>query len=73
MLSDFIKTYFQEPFSRRRIAKGERFLEDGCPIQNSKKASQAFETVGAIKFSILSRSPEFNPIEEIILSKKYEL
>ena len=42
-------------------------------MQNSKKASQAFETVGAIKFSILPRSPDFNPIEEIILSKKYEL
>ena len=26
MLSDFIKTHFQEPFSQRRIAKDERFL-----------------------------------------------
>ena len=65
MFPDFIKTHFQETFSRWRIPKGKRFLQDGCPVQNSKKAKQAFDTVGAIKFSIPSRSPDFNPIENI--------
>ena len=37
MFSDFIKTYFQETFSRRKIPKGKNFLEDGCPVQNSKR------------------------------------
>ena len=37
MFSDFIKTHFQEAFSRCWIPKGKKFLQDGCPVQNSKK------------------------------------
>ena len=51
MFSDLIKTHIQENFSRRRIPKDKRFLQDGCPVQNSKKARQALDTVGAIEFS----------------------
>ena len=40
-----LETHFQETFSRRRIAKGKRFIQDGCPVQNSKKARQALDTV----------------------------
>ena len=73
MFSDFIKTHFQETFSRCRIPKGKRFLQDGCPVQNSKKARQALDTVGAIKFNIPPRSPDFNPIENIFNFVKSEL
>ena len=72
-ISDFIKTYFQETFSRCNIPKGERFLQDGYPVQNSKKARQALDTVGAIKFSIPPRSPDFNPIEDVFNFVKSEL
>ena len=51
MFSDLIKTHIQDNFSRCRIPKDKRFLQDGCPVQNSKKARQALDTVGAIKFS----------------------
>ena len=73
MFRDFIKTHFQETFSRCRIPKGKRFLRDGCPVQNSKKARQALDTVGAIKFSIPPRSTDFNPIENICNFVKSEL
>ena len=53
------KTHFQETFSRCRFPKGKRFLQDGCPVQNSKKARQALDTVGAIKFSITPREKYF--------------
>ena len=43
------------------------------PVQNSKKARQALDTVGAIKFSIPSRSPDFNPVENIFNYVKSEL
>ena len=66
MFSDFTQTLFQETFSRPRIPNGKRFLQDGCPAQNRKKARQALDTAGAIKFSITPRSPDFNPIENIL-------
>ena len=55
MLSDFIKRHFQETFSRCRISKVKRFLQDRCPVQNSKKAGQPLDTVGAIRLSIHPR------------------
>ena len=63
----------QKSFSRWRIPKGKRFLQDGCPVQNSKKTRQALDTVGAIKFSIPPRSQDFNPIKSIFNFIKREL
>ena len=70
---NFIKTHFQETFVRSRIPKGKEFLQNGCPVQNSKKAMQALDTVAAIKFRILPCSPEFNPIENVFNLVKSEL
>ena len=70
MFLDFIKAHFQGTFSRCRIPKGKNFLQDG---KNSKKASHALDTVGAIKFSIPPRSPDFNHIESIFNYVKSEL
>ena len=41
--------------------------------KKQQKARQALDTVGAIKFSIPSRSPDFNPIENIFNYAKSEL
>ena len=71
MFSDFIKTPFQETFSRWRIPKGKRFLQDGCP--NSEKARQALDTVGTIKLSIPPSSPDFNRIENVFNFVKTDL
>ena len=51
----------------------QRFLQDRYALQNSKKARQALETVGAIKLSILPRSPDFNLIENVFNFVKSEL
>ena len=72
MFSDFIKAHFQETFTRCRILKGKRFLQDGCPAQSRKKARQALDTVGAIKFGIPPLSPDFNPIENVFNFVKNE-
>jgi len=39
------------------------FLQDGDPSQNSAKARDVFERMGAKVFSIPPRSPDLNPIE----------
>ena len=52
MFSDFIKTHLQETLSRCRIPKGKMSFQDGCPVQNSKKAKETLDTVGGINFSI---------------------
>ena len=51
----------------------QRFFQDGYALQNSKKARQALETVGAVKLSILPRSPDFNLIENVFNFVKSEL
>ena len=40
-----------------------RFLQDGCPVQNSKKALQALARNGIKRLKIPARSPDLNPIE----------
>ena len=55
------------------IPKSTMFFQDGCPVQNSKKEKQAFDTVGAIKFSIPPRSLDFNPIENVFNLVKSKL
>ena len=55
------------------IPKSKMFFQDGCPVQNSKKEKQAFDTVVAIKFSIPPRSPDFNPIENVFNLVKSKL
>ena len=52
--------------------KGNFFLQDGDPSQNSCKARFAWDKIGARKFSIPTRSPDLNPIENIfhIVKKK---
>ena len=73
MFPDFIKIDFQETFSWHWIPKGKRFLQDGCPVQNSKKARQDLDTVGPIKFSTPPRSPDFNPMENVFYFVKSKL
>ena len=38
-------------------------MQDGDPIQNSKKANRAFDTIGCKVFAIPAQSPNVNPIE----------
>ena len=45
--------------------KGKRILMDGCPRQNSKTALKAISDIGGKIFSIPSRSPDLNPIENV--------
>ena len=73
MFSDLIKILFQETVNHEKILQGKCFLQDGCPVQNSKKERQALDTVGAIKFSISPRLPDFNSVEKISNSFKIEL
>ena len=73
MFSDFIKTHFQETFNRCRIPKEKRFFQDGCSVQNNKKARQTLDKVREVKFSIPPRSADLNPIENIFKYVKSEL
>ena len=48
------------------------FVQDGDPSQNSKAAKTALDKIGAVQFSITPRSPDHNPIENVLklLEKK---
>ena len=41
------------------------FLQDGCPLQNSKKAQQVFNRIAAHLFCIPARSPDIDLISPI--------
>lgn len=64
-LSRLIYKYFPSAFARSANPQAKRFLQDGDPVQNSKKAKRAIARIGARIFRIPSRSPDMNPIENI--------
>ena len=48
---------------RRTGKKCNRVLQDGCPVQNSRRAHRAMHRHGIKVFRIPARSPDLNPIE----------
>ena len=70
---NFVREHFPRLFSACSNPNGRLFLQDGDPSQNSKKAKDAFDAVGARKFSIPPRSPDINPIENIFHQVKRQL
>ena len=63
IMEKVIYSAFPQAFEKSIDPKGKRFLQDGCPRQNCKKAMDAYRAVGASVFKIPSRSPDLNPIE----------
>ena len=63
--SNFVRKYFPAAFKKSANLKSMLFLQDGDPTQNSRKAKKAFDYVGCRMFSILARSPDINPIENM--------
>ena len=68
-----IHSSFPQAFEESIKPKGKRFLQDGCPRQNCKKAMDAYDAVGAKVFKIPSRSPDRNPIENFFNCISMEL
>lgn len=71
--AEFIREHFPRVFKNSANPKGKLFLQDGDPSQNSKKARDAMDSIGAKKFSIPPRSPDLNPIENIFHQVKGKL
>ena len=69
----FVRRVFPRLFETSANPEGKLFLQDGDPSQNSKKARDAFEEVGAVVFKIPARSPDLNPIENIFNGVKQKL
>ena len=65
LFAEFIKKYFIKPFISCENPKRRRFLQDGCPVQNSKKSREGSEIIGAMSLSISPGSSDFNPVENI--------
>lgn len=66
MSGDYFATFIRKHFNSMFEASGKSerlFLQDGDPSQNSKKALNAMEEVGANLLKIPPRSPDVNPIE----------
>ena len=66
MFADFIHKPFEGAFEKSNSHKGKLFLQDGDPSQNSRKANNAMYKVGAKNVSIPVRSPDMNPIENVV-------
>ena len=73
MFADFIHKHFKEVFEKSNNPKDKLFLQDGDPLQNSRKANNAIYKVGAKKLSIPARSPDMNPIENVCNFGRTEL
>ena len=73
MFSNFILEQFPQAFQNSANPRGKLFLQDGDPSQNSNKSKEALEQIGAKKFSILARSPDMNPIENVFNYTKERL
>eukprot|EP00794_Sanderia_malayensis_P001028 gene1028-biopygen266 len=62
-MAGIVHSSFQQAFEKSINPKGRRFLQDGCPRQNSRTARDAFDAVNGMVFKIPPRSPDLNPIE----------
>ena len=58
-----IDEQFPAAFERSGSVHPHRFLQDGCPKQNSKAAENAWRRKGYEIVKIPARSPDLNPIE----------
>ena len=61
--SKMIRQKFPLAFMLSINPKSKRILQDGCPVQNSKRGKRALDRLGAHLFCIPARSPDLNPIE----------
>ena len=73
MFAQFILDNFPDTFERSSNPQGKLFLQDGDPSQNSRKAKNAIDVIGARKFDIPPGSPDMNPIENVFNNVKMEL
>eukprot|EP00111_Clytia_hemisphaerica_P009953 TCONS_00029126-protein len=58
-----VRKQFPLAFTLSINPKSKRVLQDGCPVQNSKRGKRALERLGAHLFCIPACSPDLNPIE----------
>ena len=63
--ASFVKENFPEAMQISSNGRNKLILQDGDPVQNSKKAKNAYTEIGAKIFLIPARSPDLNPIENI--------
>ena len=67
----YVEQEFPEVFER--IGKGNKFVQDGDPIQNSKIVREALSRIDLDIVSIPARSPDLNPIENMFNLIRQEL
>ena len=61
----FIQKHFPAVFKISANPSGKLILQNGDPVQRSKKAENACRSVGGSTFNIPARSPDLNPIENL--------
>ena len=74
MLKSFVEERFPGMFEKSAKPKGKLFLQDsGDPSQNSKLSCYAIDRVGCCLFKIPTRSPNFNPIDNMFHNIRQEV
>ena len=66
ILPQFIENNFIEIFRSSCNPAGNVFVQDGNPSQNCKATITVLDKIGAVQFSIPPRSPDLNPIENVL-------
>ena len=61
----FIVKHFPSAFKDSANPRGKLVLQDGDPVQRSKKAEDACRSLGGSTFNIPPRSLDINPIENV--------
>jgi len=62
-MENIVRNHFSNSFKKSVSPNVKRFLQDGCPRQNSRVVMRAYAAVGAKVCCIPPRSPDLNPIE----------
>ncbi|XP_066926668.1 uncharacterized protein [Clytia hemisphaerica] len=70
---DRFSAFLKEAFPQLVTPESRKFLMDGCPVQNCKKAKQAISDINCEVFKIPARSPDLNPIENTFHSVKEQM
>ena len=60
-----VRRTFRAALKKTLSSKAKRILVNGDPLQNSKLSKQAIARIGGKAFTIRTRSPDINPIENL--------
>ena len=69
--AEFVTERFPQVFEN--VGKSNKFVQDGCPVQNSRIVKDALREMNLEVISIPARSPDLNPVENLFNNVRRDL